>query len=208
MKNNRFDNRFNYYFYGTNCDVDVMECFNNGIDINNEKVFQHLYRSDIYGDDIDSYILNCVKRHNYDKVFVIKIPSYYVGWRHRDGKIEPFVPFLISSEDKTFKKIVPCLIHGVYNSKSGNYLENEYYDSLYDPCGLHYSDEQLKIMYKFGLYNEYKTAVQRNTKSFEILQKKDEEDNAWERITNHYSYGKVTRVLKRIKNLMFSKTGR
>ena len=200
VKSDSFDNRYRYYFYGSNSNDDI---FRNGLMIDDENLFQFSETSNVLLYGLEKYIKKYADVYKFDYVWVIKIPVYYLGWIHRDGTVEPFVPFLMDINDEGKKKIISNLIYTVYNNSSQQCIYNEQYNPLYNPVGLHYSDKQLATMYRFGEFDWYSSGVNRNSYAYGELKKIDEEKRVFERIINHYSSGNIIRALRRIKRKIF-----
>ena len=115
MKKDMFDNRYDYYFYGVNNDdVDNdFEC----IRIPGSCLQSSMKRSFMDYDD-NKWIKELelyVRENNYSRVFIIKIPSYYMGWVHRNGVKESFVPILKSYDSDKNIFLISELIYASYD---------------------------------------------------------------------------------------------
>jgi len=196
MKLDNFDDRYEYYFYGVNNLANIDVYFNEGLIIKNENCLEQSFTGIVLAYGLNKCLYEYANKHNYDNVFVIKIPAYYTGWVHRDGKVEPFVPLLLSKDGN--KVIIPNLIYGVYNKNTEDYISNYNYQPIYDPSGLQYADMQLSHMYKFGYFDWYKEAFRRNSYSYEELKNIDCESQKWDRIIKHYSKNKIRRLIKKL----------
>lgn len=199
---NNFDDRYNYYFYGVNGLCDVKESFNVGLALHNENVLERSLNDYVLSYGLDVCVSQFAKENGYDMVFVIKIPSYYLGWVHRNGKLEPFVPLLLSKYRNSFEDEVTIinssLVEGVFNNNTLEYTSNNNYNPFYNPSGMKYADIQLSNMYKFGCYDLYSSGIRRDRFSYDELKELDDERNRWDRIIKHYSGSKILKVLKRI----------
>ncbi len=201
QKNNALDDRYNYYVYRMDKNTDIEEIFNNGIVFGEENLLQHNILSDVYEYGLNNALRIYSDNHGCNDLIVIKIPSYYMGWIHRDNSLEPFVPlFKCFYDSKTgfeVRNLIPSLICGVY--KNNQYIENENYNPLYDPSGLQFSDRQINTMYRYRCFDAYMEAMCRNEYTYEVLKRKDEETSRWDRIIRHYNRKSFRRILSRIR---------
>ena len=125
-----------------------------------------------------------------------------MGWIHRNGKLEPFVPLLLSKYGNSCEDGVTImnssLVEGVFNKNTLEYISNNNYNPLYNPDGMKYADIQLSNMYKFGCLDLYSSGIRRDSFSYDKLKELDEERNRWDRVIKHYSVSKISKVLKKI----------
>lgn len=197
MRVDKFDDRYNYYFCGINGIMDINYIFDIGLSFDGDKLLENDMTEWVLSYGLEKSLIDYAEKYNYNRVYVVKIPSYYLGWMHRNGKVEPFVPVLISEKNKT-SRIVPELIYGVYDNNNSTYIDNANYNPLYEFNGLSFANVQLRKMYKYGCFRLYMDAMHRNNFSYEVLKVSDEEIDKWDRVKKHYSVSKISKVLKKI----------
>lgn len=207
-----FDNRYNYYFYGITDDVDINLCLKNGVKIPSRNVLSNispLVNSHVNNDELDKIIKNYVDKKDFKYVFVFKIPTYYMGWVHRNGDMELFVPILLSTnnKDNVNKEIyvISELIDGVYVRDKSQYIINSDYNAFYDPSGLQFSDEQISKMYNYGCFDMALSGLGRNSYTYNELRTDDEINNTWGEVIKYYNSGKFKRVLSRVRSKLFDR---
>ena len=203
MKKDMFDNRYDYYFYGVN-NADIENVMSDGIEIDGSQLFGNLKKVYLNGESLDlmDKVGNFAYENNFDNVMLIKVPSYYMGWRHRNGVKESFVPLIKSYYDKsklcvrTF--VIPELIYGLYEKNSDEFRLNENYNVFFDPSGLQYSDEQIGNMYGFRCYNLQKNAFDRKMYSYDELKMYDTQSQLWVKTMEYYKSSKVKKLILNI----------
>ena len=194
MKKDMFDNKYDYYFYKIENDK-INEVLLNGIEIFSNQLTSDLKKVSISLNENNLLEkLRLIGNMNDDnKILIIKIPSYYMGWRHRNGVKESFVPLLKCFYDKeifgvrTF--LIPELIYGIYDS--GKFTYNEQYNMFFDPSGLQYTDEQIGEMYGLRCYNLQKQAFDRKMYNYDELKKYDTQGQIWVNTMKYYKASKI-----------------
>ena len=140
---------------------------------------------------LEEFMKSCVSGQ-YKTVFLIKIPKDYMGLvLHRDGHIDPPIPFFKDEEDYTV--FTPHLIQGCYNKTTGLFVTNPNFSPIFDPTGLKFSDEQLNIFWSLNRFSTIKFAEGRKKLSSNELRKFDIENNTWKTIMKNYGmkYGMI-----------------
>lgn len=201
MNFDKFDNRYRYYLYASN---DVVGCIENGIQMSSGNVLDRslfLVNSYIINDNLDEFING--KYNGMNNFIIIKIPVYYMGWRHRNGIKEPYFPmFKYSVNKNTLLKeiyLVPELIYSVYNRNTQTYTYNDKYNVFYDPNGLQFCNEQIGNMFEYGHYWLYQDAFSRQNVDYDELREMDIANCVWEKTIKYYKASKVKRKILNIK---------
>lgn len=123
----------------------------------------------------------------YNSVFLFKIPKKYMADRvHRNGKIDPPVPFLKQNEDGTIS-IVSSVIQGVYCRDLNKSFTNPNFSPVFDPMGLKYSDEQIRNFWALNLTTWVEFAKSRANSSYNELCTFDKKNHNWDRVIQFYS---------------------
>lgn len=203
----KFDNRYKYYLYPTN---NVEECIEKGINMTSGNVLcgrLDEITSCIYDNNLNKFIEN-----NYEDIndfIIVKIPVYYMGWRHRNGVKESFVPILKCCLDidtlltKTY--LIPELIYGTYDKKLNMFYYNDKYNLFYNPCGLQFCSEQIENMFDLRCYDLYQEALYRIQSDYNELCDYDIRGCKWDKTVKYY---KSSKIKKKILNINKNKFGR
>ena len=189
MNFDKFDNRYMYYLYPVK---NVEDCIGKGIEITSGNELCgtiELVTSYVYNKNLDKLIEE--KYQDVDDFIVVKIPVYYMGWRHRNGVKESFVPIFKCCLDmdtlltKTY--LIPELIYGVYNKK------------------IKFCSEQIENMFDLRCYNLYQEALYRMQSDYNELCDYDLRDCKWDKTVKYY---KSSKLKKKILNINKNKYGR
>lgn len=193
---------FYYYLHKTKItdSSNIEDIFNNGLTSwYGTSIHSTIYPIDekaIVDNGLDSVMKNYLgDSEEYDSVFLFKIPKKYMTDRvHRDGKIDPPVPFLKQNDDKTVS-IISSLIQGVYCRDINKSFTNPNFSPVFDPTGLKYSNEQINNLWGLNLSNWITFAKSRESASFSELTAIDINDYNWDRVIQFYSsiYGENIR---------------
>lgn len=191
---------FYYYLHKTKITDSAMieDIFNNGLTSwYGTSIHSTIYPIDeklIMDNGLDSAIKNYLGEDSeYNSVFVFKIPKRYMTDRiHRDGKVDPPVPFIKQNEDETVS-IISSIIQGVYCRDIDRSFTNPNFSPVFDPTGLKYSDEQINNLWGLNLNNWITFAKSRENKSFNELTSIDKSAHNWDRVIQFYSliYGEA-----------------
>jgi hypothetical protein len=191
---------FYYYLHKTKItDSNMIESiFSNGLTswygTNIHSTIYPIDEKQIEENGLDSVMQNYLgDGDEYNSVFLFKIPKKYMTDRiHRDGKIDPPVPFLKQNEDETLSIISP-LIQGVYCRDINKSFTNPNFSPVFDPTGLKYSDEQIQNLWGLNLSSWINFAKGRANSSFDELSTIDKNAHNWDRVVQFYSaiYGET-----------------
>lgn len=185
---------FYYYLHKTKVDSSNMieDIFNNGL-TSWYGTSIHSTLAPIDEKDLEQFGLDSMMKkylgndEEYNSVFLFKIPKKYMTDRiHRDGKIDPPVPFIKQNDDDTVV-LISSIIQGVYCRDINKSYTNPNFSPVFNPTGLKYSDEQLQNLWGLNLNNWIQFAKSRENASYDELSVIDSKANNWERVIQYYS---------------------
>lgn len=169
--NDGLKSRYNYSLHSTLFPVDKNDLEQRGL----EKI-------------ITEYLGN---GDTYNSVVVVKIPSkYFSNVIHRDGKIDPPVPFFREYTEKDWDwnaLLSPKLVQGVYCRDINKSFENPNFCPIFYPDGCQFSNEQIQSFESVNAYDWREFALSRRNYSFQQLYTNDKRKNIWNKIVNYYS---------------------
>lgn len=186
-----FDDRFQYFFHGTNND-NVENFFNNGLmSSRGNSITSTMYPME--NDEIEKLGLRAMEQrycqqYGFKYCYAIKIPNYYMGWMiHRDNSIEVPIPLWIPTDKISdvncpVSIFCPHLICGVYRNDTQQVMPNPNYNPKYNPNGMQFAKEQEENMLLTS-HPDYQQWLNfsrmRNGMKFEELKLKDEKSGFW-----------------------------
>ena len=197
MKNDLFDNRYNVYLYGFK-DKDINDIMDNGINIIGYSINKNLKRVYVDCDNDDMLLTKLdkyLRENNFSFGCVLRIPSYYMGWVHRNGVKESFVPILKHNDSIKMNFLIPDLIYLFYDVCNKKIYYNDKYNAMFDPCGLQYTEEQIMKMYTYGCYDLHKMAFDRRKYNYDYLKKFDIDYCFWEKTMKYYKSSKLKKLI-------------
>lgn len=208
-KKDVFDGRFAYFLHGTSKGTAIADYFQKGIIIYGTSMPSIQDTGSIaLSEQIEQYGLDAVcsnyaDKCGYDNVYVIKIPSYYLGWQHRNGEMPPLVPVLKPAGVENGLQIYaihPNLIEGVFQKQTNKFTKNGKYNPLYDPTGMYYDRTQIGWLQNYD-YETFKFAMDR-IKYFspDNALKADKQNNTWHDVAKYYGIPYSNDVFKRISS--------
>ena len=173
-----FDNRYRYLCYQIN---DCKNLFIEGMPIKSPKI-NNTYKNIIaYNEEgFQKWLeIQNIKPKNNIKYCILKIPSYYFGFKKNEKEYTPCLPFvktIFNYEQGESSYIIPELVLGVFNNKNKEYQENINYNPIINPNGLQFIDEQIYTMKNYCIpliadyafyrrYTLYKTLYEQDIKN-------------------------------------------
>ena len=164
-KTNIFDERYRYLSYPIN---DEDKLFIDGMPIKSPKI-NNTYKNVIaYNEQgFQTWLqLQINAPASSKKNCILKIPSYYFGYRKSEKEYTPCLPFvktIFNYEKGEASYVIPELVLGVYDDFTKEYKANPNYNPFFDPNGLQFIDEQIytmknhysQIIADYALYRRY-----------------------------------------------------
>lgn len=186
-----------YYMHGTNqkSNTEIHDYFKNGL-LNYRGQHAHSTMYPVRQSDTNNLgktIQKYAQEHNFDIVFIIRIPKRYMFPQIQNGTIMQY-PMPIWKDtgnkdayDREIYYLIPQLIHGVYRKKDDSIKFNDNYCPIYDPSGLKYSDEQIEYLLTNSCIDWYNFAINRKNSSYEQLRNYDLQNNIWKHAIEFYN---------------------
>ena len=200
--NDRFDGRYNYLWYQI---FDITKVFKEGVPIKTKKI---IFRDTLaYDEDTMKNKLKNSSIKNFDSryICILKIPSYYLGYKLDKGEYTPCIPLIRTKFDYFNGErcyIIPNLILGVYDIEKKQYIGNINYNPIFNPIGLQFTDEQISRMREMSIPGLVDYALKRRNIPYEILLEQDEKSKILDSSINYYISNPYRRILKK-NNLGF-----
>ena len=187
------------YYYHTGAE-DMQDIFKNGMrsrfGSNGRKGFCHLESTFYHANSAFTGVINnlydSVRYYGDittaigDRVFIIKIPKIYRGKTDENGILYPPLPThkMINYETGDCI-IIPEIIYGMYDTKSGKLYKNPNYRTKYNPDGLVYDEAVAEKVQPInsGWYNFIN---QRREIPYDKLVKYDRKNDTFEQIRAYY----------------------